>query len=180
MGGALKEFELEKGRLVSRVSVIHFSVLESSLGNLAADVIENLVKPHLATIDAAIPPLVIPVDLEQSVKIGGLTEGVVVANSGILPWPSGRAGGPINRRLWCFSTRGGPGKPTSGGEAMFGVSPPSWWWLAGLCGTSARAPDLPPPPPPRWRCCAKRMPHSARPPRLWGTASAASWVAAGS
>jgi hypothetical protein len=110
MAGALKEFEFEKGQLVSRVSVLHFSVIESSMGNLAADVIENLVKPHLSRIDGVIPPVVIPVDLEESVKIGGLTEGAVVANSGMLPLAIKVAQVlPINGRLWAFlDARAGP------------------------------------------------------------------------
>jgi hypothetical protein len=110
MAGTLKEFEFEKGQLVSRVSVLHFTVLESSMGNLAADVIENLVKPHLATIDGVIPPVVIPVSLEESVKIGGLTEGVVVAQSGMLPLAIKVAQVvPLNQRLWVLlDAKAGP------------------------------------------------------------------------
>jgi hypothetical protein len=110
LGGCLKEFELTKGRLVAGVSVAHFSVLESSLGNLAADVIENLVKQNLEAINSVIPPLAIPVSLEESVKIGGLTEGVVVARSGMLPLAIKVAQVvPINRRLWVLlDAKAGP------------------------------------------------------------------------
>ncbi len=110
LAGALKDFELAKGQLIARVSVAHFSVLESSIGNLAADVIENLVKGNLAAIDAAIPPLVIPVSLEESVKIGGLNEGVVVATPGLLPLAIKVADViPVNQRLWVLlDAKAGP------------------------------------------------------------------------
>jgi hypothetical protein len=110
LAGALKDFEFVKGQLLARVSVAHFSVLESSVGNLAADVIENLVKGNLAAIDAAIPPLVIPVSLEESVKIGGLNEGVVVATPGMLPLAIKVAEViPVNQRLWVLlDAKAGP------------------------------------------------------------------------
>jgi hypothetical protein len=110
LAGALKEFQLTKGQLVTRVSVVHFSVLESSLGNLAADVIENLVKDHIGVIENAIPPLAIPVKLEESVRIGGLTEGVVVAKSGVLPLTIAVAQViPVNQRLWILlDAKAGP------------------------------------------------------------------------
>lgn len=101
LGGALKEFAFEGGRLVARPTLVHFSVLESSAGDLAADLVENLVKNNLQAIEAAVPPLVVPVNLEESVKIDGLNEGPVVAKPGALPLAIRVAQVlPVNQRLW--------------------------------------------------------------------------------
>jgi hypothetical protein len=101
LGGALKEFAFEEGRLVARPTLVHFSVLESSVGDLAADLVENLVKNNLQAIEAAVPPLVIPVSLEEAVKIDGLDEGPVTAKPGALPLAIKVALVlPVNQRLW--------------------------------------------------------------------------------
>ena len=57
---------------------------ESAIGDLAADVLDNVVRANLAAIQDAIPPVEIPVEIAQSIKIGGLTEGAVV-KPGALP-----------------------------------------------------------------------------------------------
>jgi len=113
LGGALKEFTFAEGKLSTSASIEHFSVIESSVGDLAADLVENLVKENLQLIQQAIPPLVVPVNLEESVKIDGLTEGVVVAKPGTLPLAIAVAQVlPVNGRLWILlDAKAGPWKP---------------------------------------------------------------------
>jgi hypothetical protein len=110
LGGMLKDFEISKGKLSTRVSLIHFSVLEASLGDLGADVVDRLVKQNLGAIERAIPPVVIPVSIEEKVRIGGLTEGTVVAKSGALPLAFSVAQViPVRERLWILlDAKAGP------------------------------------------------------------------------
>jgi hypothetical protein len=119
LGGALKDFEFTEGRLQARASLVHFSVLESSAGDLAADLVENLVKNNLQAIEAAVPPLVVPVDLEESVKIDGLTEGAVVAKPGVLPLAIKVSQVlPMNGRLWVLlDAKAGPWQALPAAEA---------------------------------------------------------------
>ena len=116
MGGALENFKLGDGKLTAGVTLAHFSVLESSIGELAADALDGLVRGNAGAIQGAIPPVEIPVQLEESVKIGGLTEGAVVARPGALPLDiSVRHVIPVNRRLWVLlQAKAGPWQPTSG------------------------------------------------------------------
>jgi hypothetical protein len=85
LGGGLADFQLEDGRLRSRVSLDHVSVLESAAGELAADALDGLLRANLQAIEGAIPPVELPVQLEEAIAIGGLTEGAVVARPGSLP-----------------------------------------------------------------------------------------------
>jgi hypothetical protein len=116
LGGTLQQFEFSKGKLVARAEVAHFSVLEASAGDLAADVIENLVKQNIERIHGVIPPLVIPVSLEESVRIGGLSEGPVVAKPGQLPLAIKVAHViPANERLWVLlDAQAGKWEPLAG------------------------------------------------------------------
>ena len=59
---------------------------------------------------SAIPPLEIPVQIEQSIKIGGLTEGPVVAKPGSLPLHITVSHViPVNQRLWVLlQAKAGP------------------------------------------------------------------------
>lgn len=113
LSGSLKEFAFTEGKLVSGVSILHFSVLESSAGELAADVVDSLVKNHLSEIDAALPPIVVPVRLEEAVTIDGLDEGPVVARAGILPFAIKIANVlPLDGRLWILlEAQAGPWMP---------------------------------------------------------------------
>lgn len=122
LGGVLKEFVFAEGKLSTGVSIEHFSVIESSAGDLAADLVENLVKQNLDAIQRAIPPLVVPVNLEEAVRIDGLTEGVVVAKPGTLPLSIAVAQViPVNGRLWILlDAKAGPWKALST-EAVSGT-----------------------------------------------------------
>jgi hypothetical protein len=113
LGGALEEFRLEHARLFAKVRLGHFSVREASVGELAADALDNVVRANLALIQDAIPPLEIPVQIEQSIRIGGLTEGAVVAKPGALPLHVAVSQVlPINQRLWVLlEAKAGPWQP---------------------------------------------------------------------
>jgi hypothetical protein len=115
MAGSLENFNLDDGRLTARVALNYFTVKESSIGDLAENALDNLVRANLETIQEAIPPIEIPVQLEQSIKIGGLTEGAVVANSGVLPLDiSVSQVVPVNQRLWVLlKAKAGPWKTAS-------------------------------------------------------------------
>jgi hypothetical protein len=110
LAGVLKDFEMAGGKLSTSVSLIHFTVLEASLGDLGADVVERLVKQNLAAIERAIPPVVIPVSIEEKVRIGGLSEGPVIAKSGALPLAFTVAQViPAGERLWILlDAKAGP------------------------------------------------------------------------
>ena len=101
IGGTLDDFEFVEGRLRARVKLAHFAVRESGLGDLAADVIDRLVRANAAAIEGAIPRVEFPIELQQSIKIGGLTEGPVVAKPGSLPLDVAVSQVVVgDRRLW--------------------------------------------------------------------------------
>jgi hypothetical protein len=115
IGGTLEQFRFENGRLLAPVSLAHFTVLESSVGNLASDALQHLVQSNASLIQDAIPPLEIPVHIEQSIKIGGLTSGAVVAKPGALPLEITVSQViPVNQRLWVLlKAKAGPWKAAS-------------------------------------------------------------------
>jgi hypothetical protein len=101
IGGGLDDFRLDGGMLRTRVKLAHFAVRETSMGDLAADVIDRLVRSNLGTIERAIPVLEFPVSIDESLTIGGLTEGPVVAKPGRLPLDVAVSQVIVgNRRLW--------------------------------------------------------------------------------
>ena len=101
IAGALDDFELEAGRLRARVKVLHFAVEGSGLGDLAADAIDRLVRANAGAIESAIPRLEIPVQVDERISIGGLSEGAVVAKPGALPLKVGLSQVIVgNGRLW--------------------------------------------------------------------------------
>jgi hypothetical protein len=116
IGGTLEDFALAGGRLRARVALGHFAVRESSLGDLAADAIDGLVRANAAVIQGAIPPFEIPVELNESVAIGGLTEGPVVARPGALPLNVAVSQVVVgDRRLWVLlKAEAGRWQPAAG------------------------------------------------------------------
>ena len=101
LGGRLKNFRIEQGRLMSEVEIVHFKVLDSSLGDMGSDVLENLVRGNLDSLSGLLPGLEIPVTLEESIPIPGLSAGVVQVKAGSLPLKMSLAEViPIKERLW--------------------------------------------------------------------------------
>jgi hypothetical protein len=119
LGGGLDDFKLEGGMLATRVKLGHFRVHEASLGDLAADALESLVRANSVLMESAIPPVQIPVQLEESIRIGGLTEGAVVARPGVLPLNIAVSRVlPLNERLWVLlEAKAGPWQPAASAEA---------------------------------------------------------------
>ena len=81
LGGGLDEFRFEDGKLLARVALGYFTVLERrSATSPRTSSTPRACEPR--PIQDAIPPVEIPVEIAQSIKIGGLTEGAVVAKPG--------------------------------------------------------------------------------------------------
>ena len=110
LGGRLVDFRIEKGRLTASVELVHFKVLDSSLGDMGSDVLESLVRANQPAIAAMLPTLEVPVHLEQSIPVAGLDEGVVQVEPGVLPFQITLAEViPVNRRLWILlDVKAGP------------------------------------------------------------------------
>jgi hypothetical protein len=110
MGGRLKDFKIEKGKLVADIQLVHFKVLDSSLGDLGSDVLENLVRSNMDRLSGLLPGLAIPVGIEEAIEIPGLSEGVVTVKPGVLPLKVALAEVvPVNKRLWVLlDVKAGP------------------------------------------------------------------------
>lgn len=118
LAGRLGNFRIGEGRLSAAVELAHFKVLDASLGDLAADALEGLVRNNLASLSSLMPGLELPVHLEQSITIGGLDEGVVVAKGGTLPLQMTLAEVlPVNQRLWVLlDVKAGPWQTVAAAE----------------------------------------------------------------
>jgi hypothetical protein len=97
----LKNVRLEKGRLLARVSIMHFRVVESFAGDVGKSLIEDAVRANLEQVEGLIPALEIPVLLEEAVEFGGIKEGPVRVGAGRLPLELALSHVlPVNERLW--------------------------------------------------------------------------------
>jgi hypothetical protein len=96
--------------LIADVDLAHFEVLDTSLGDIAADVLESLVTENKDAFKGLIDAVEIPVHLKQAVDIEGLDEGVVVARAGALPVEIAVAEViPVRERLWVLlDAKAGP------------------------------------------------------------------------
>jgi hypothetical protein len=113
LGGRLVNFKVVEGRLKADVELVHFKVLDSSLADLGSGVLERLVQENLPALARATPDLEIPVQLDHSIRIGGLDAGVVQAKGGVLPLVMSVSEViPVNHRLWLFlEVKAGPWQP---------------------------------------------------------------------
>jgi hypothetical protein len=99
--GALSDVKLADGRFSARIRLASAQLQGISLGTMARDVLDSLLRQHLGTIEAAIPPFEVPVRIEQTIRIGGLGEGPVTVAPGSLPLEMSVARVlPGNQRLW--------------------------------------------------------------------------------
>jgi hypothetical protein len=114
LGGSLERVRIERGRLTADVRLSHFKVLDTSLGDVAADVLEELVRENAETLTRLLETIEIPVHLEQSLDIDGLNAGGVVARPGVLPLEMTVAEVvPVRERLWVLlDARAGPWQAT--------------------------------------------------------------------
>jgi hypothetical protein len=115
LGGGLDEFRLEGGRLSARVKLLHFALLDSNvspLGQLA----ETLIRDHWKAIEDAIPPIVLPVQLEPDIRIAAERMGPVTVKPGELPLRIEVSEVvPVGQRLWVLlDVHAGPWKPGDG------------------------------------------------------------------
>jgi hypothetical protein len=113
----LKNVRLEKGRLLARVSIMHFRVVESFAGDVGKNLIEDAVRANLEQVEGLIPALEIPVLLEEAVEFDGIKEGPVRVGPGRLPLELGLSHVlPVNERLWLL-VRAEAGTWQAGAEA---------------------------------------------------------------
>jgi len=110
LAGTLERFRLRDTKLSADVEIVHFKVLDTSLGAAPAGLVERLIESNLKAVNDAIPGLEIPVHLEESIEIGGLDEGVVRARAGALPLVVTVAEViPAGERLWVLlDAKAGP------------------------------------------------------------------------
>lgn len=101
LGGGLRDVRLEKGRLTARVELLHFAVVSSFAGALGKNLVEDAVRTNLSAVQGLIPPIEIPVLLEEAVEFGGLQEGPIRVGPGRLPLQLALSHVvPVNERLW--------------------------------------------------------------------------------
>lgn len=97
----LTNVRLEKGRLLARISIHHFRVLGTFMGDAAKNVIEDMMRLHQSAVEDLLPRLEIPVLLEEAVDFGGIKEGPVQVAAGRLPLELALSHVlPVNERLW--------------------------------------------------------------------------------
>jgi len=83
--GGLKQLRLVNGHFSARVSLLSFHVVRSFAGDLGKKVIEDAVHANLSALEAWVPPLEIPVFLQEGLEFAGLREGPVRVGPGRLP-----------------------------------------------------------------------------------------------
>jgi hypothetical protein len=83
--GGLKQLRLENGRFAARVSLLSFSVVRSFAGELGRSVVEEAVHANLDALEAWVPPVEIPVLLQEGIEFAGLRAGPLRARPGRLP-----------------------------------------------------------------------------------------------
>lgn len=99
--GGLDDVIISGGRLSARVGLADAELLGDSLGALGKDLVDGTLRAHLAEIEAAMPPLEVPVRLEQEIAIAGLGKGPVSVPPGHLPLTMSVASLIAgDRRLW--------------------------------------------------------------------------------
>jgi hypothetical protein len=112
LGGHLEDLRLHRGKLLANVGIGHFKVVGTSVGDLAADVVERLMRDNADQLTRLIPAIAIPVSFEEAIEVPGLDEGVVTAKAGVLPLEMTVAETiPVNQRLWILlDVKAGPWK----------------------------------------------------------------------
>lgn len=117
--GGLDDVTISDGRLSARVGLVDAELQGASLGTLGKDLVDRTLKQHLAGIEALIPPLEVPVRLEQGIAIAGLGQGPVSVPPGHLPLTMSVASLIAgDRRLWVMiDVTAGPWQRAAGRPA---------------------------------------------------------------
>jgi hypothetical protein len=116
LAGGIDRVDFTDGRLSALVKLYWFEVLGSALGDMGKAVVEAIVRDNMNLVTDVIPPIAIPVRLEQGLAIKGLSEGPVSVSPGTLPFSASVARlTSLNGRLWIgLEIKAGPWK--SGAE----------------------------------------------------------------
>jgi hypothetical protein len=101
LAGGLDRVDYVEGHLTTRIKVYYFEVLGSALGDIGKTVIERLAREDMSAIENVVPPIEIPVRVEQGLTVAAFKEGPVSAPPGRLPFAAsvGRVT-TLNGRLW--------------------------------------------------------------------------------
>ena len=142
LAGGIDDVSFKDGSLSAHVKLYYFEVLGSGLGDMGRSVIEQLVRDNLALVEDAIPPIVIPVRLEQAIALPGLGEGPVSVEPGTLPLSVAVAQTlSLDGRLWIsIDVDAGPWK-RGGGK----TPPPAEGGKAGSAPAGGKSPSPAPP-----------------------------------
>ena len=110
IAATLGRFRIQDGRLIGDLTIAYFNVKEASSVGLAAAVLQEVLTPNLASLGELLPPIEIPVRLEESLTLDGVDAGVVATRGGVLPLAMAVAQVvPVNQRLWILiDAKAGP------------------------------------------------------------------------
>ncbi len=138
LAGGIDDVSFKDGSLSAHVKLYYFEVLGSGLGDMGRNVIEQLVRDNLSLVEDQVPPIVIPVRLEQAIAIPGLGEGPVSVEPGVLPLSVAVAQTlSLDGRLWIsIDVDAGPWKRGAGK-----TPPPAQGGKAGPAPAGARSPS---------------------------------------
>jgi hypothetical protein len=101
LAGGIDRVQYDQGRLSAHVQIYYFEVRGAALGDMGKGVVEALVRNHLDLVSNVVPPVEIPVRLEQGIAVKGLSEGPVSAGPGTLPFSASVARVvSVDGRLW--------------------------------------------------------------------------------
>jgi hypothetical protein len=101
LAGGIDKVSFENGSLSAHVKLYYFEVLGSGLGDMGRNLVEQLVRDNLAAIEDSLPPIVIPVRVEQAIAVPGLGDGPVSVKPGSLPLSAAVANTlSLEGRLW--------------------------------------------------------------------------------
>lgn len=146
LAGGIDRVALQDGRLSAHVKLYYFEALGSGLGEMGRSVVEQLVRDNLSLIGESVPPIVIPVSVEQGIAIPGLGEGPVSVEPGTLPLSAAVANTlSFEGRLWiAIEIEAGPWQPAGKGAPRGQPAEAAKAPAAALASPSPSRPARPP------------------------------------
>jgi hypothetical protein len=119
IAGSIESVRIREGTLLANVTLRHFQVIGTPLGDLGAGVLEGLVRENADVLGRLLQDLELPVRLEHSIELAALEAGPVSAAGGVLPLQMSVAEiMPVRERLWVLlDAQAGPWKRHEAVEA---------------------------------------------------------------
>lgn len=126
LAGGVDRVDFSEGRLATRIKIYYFEVRGSGLGEMSTAALEALVRANMDAVTDVIPPIEIPVRMEQGVTLDRFDEGPVSAKGGTLPFSASVARVlSVNGRLWiALQVDAGPWKSLASPEAPVAAPSP--------------------------------------------------------